>query len=314
MKIEENNVEATFKSQDTEEWLDVHFTRPIGYLWVRLFNHFNIHPNVVTLFSIFLGIGAGIMFCYSDMVHNIIGVLLLIWANIFDSCDGQLARLTGKTTRWGRMLDGFAGDVWFICLYLAVCCRSFHQTIPFINIEWSFWIFLLCFIAGVYFHARQCQLADYYRNIHLFFLPGVKSELDNSKQQQDMLNATQRKNNFWWHSFLWGYVRYTRMQESMTPHFQILMKYVREELHGQVSEQFRQDFRKQSLPLVRYANYLTFNGRAIVLYISFLVNLPWLYPLVEVTLFSVIALYMRYRHETMCQKFYEKLKSNSYQH
>jgi len=39
-------IEATFKSKDTEEWLDIWFTRPIGYLFARLFNAFGVHPNV----------------------------------------------------------------------------------------------------------------------------------------------------------------------------------------------------------------------------------------------------------------------------
>ena len=65
---------ATFKSQDTEEWLDIHFTRPLGLLWANFFNAFNIHPNVVTILSIFLGLGAGIMFCFEDLAYNIIGI------------------------------------------------------------------------------------------------------------------------------------------------------------------------------------------------------------------------------------------------
>ena len=37
---------ASFKSDDTEEWLDVHFTRPIGLVFALLWNKLNIHPNV----------------------------------------------------------------------------------------------------------------------------------------------------------------------------------------------------------------------------------------------------------------------------
>ena len=48
-------VEATFKSKDTEEWLDIWFTRPIGLLFAKAFGHFGIHPNVITIISIFLG-------------------------------------------------------------------------------------------------------------------------------------------------------------------------------------------------------------------------------------------------------------------
>lgn len=95
-KQHQKDIDATLKSMDTEEWLDIHFTRPLGYVWALFFNKFNIHPNVVTILSIILGIAAGICFYYSDMTHTILGIFLLIWANIYDSTDGQLARMTGK--------------------------------------------------------------------------------------------------------------------------------------------------------------------------------------------------------------------------
>lgn len=56
---------------------------------------------MVTIFSIILGIGAGVMFYYPDMKHTLLGILLLMWANHYDSADGQLARLTGQKTQWG---------------------------------------------------------------------------------------------------------------------------------------------------------------------------------------------------------------------
>ena len=94
------------KSRDTEETLDIWFNRPIGYLWTLFFMKLNVHPNVVTILSIILGMAAGYMFYFPDMPHTVCGILLLMWANFYDSADGQLARLTGKKTRWGRMLDG----------------------------------------------------------------------------------------------------------------------------------------------------------------------------------------------------------------
>ena len=74
-------LKLSFKSEDTEEWLDVHFTRPIGLAFALLWNKFDIHPNVITILSIFLGVGAGWMFHYTDLWSNICGVLLLMFAN-----------------------------------------------------------------------------------------------------------------------------------------------------------------------------------------------------------------------------------------
>ena len=70
---EKKGIEASFKSMDTEEFLDIYFNRPIGYAWALLFKKLKVHPNVVTIFSIILGIGAGVMFYYPDMKHTLIG-------------------------------------------------------------------------------------------------------------------------------------------------------------------------------------------------------------------------------------------------
>ena len=122
-------LKASYKSEDTEEWLDVHFTRPIGLAFALLWNKFGIHPNVITVVSIFLGVGAGWMFHYTDLWHNICGILLLMFANFCDSTDGQMARLTGKKTLLGRILDGFSGDVWFFCIYVGIIVRLWSQKI-----------------------------------------------------------------------------------------------------------------------------------------------------------------------------------------
>ena len=68
-----------------------------------------------------------------------------MWANFYDSCDGQLARMTGKKTLWGRMLDGFAGDIWFFTIYIAIVARLWNQNIPFTNFHWGWWSWTPCF-------------------------------------------------------------------------------------------------------------------------------------------------------------------------
>ena len=82
-----SNIETTLKSGDTEEWLDLYFTRPLGYLWAKLFARLHVHPNIVTIFSIFLGVGAGFCFYFQDLRWTVCGICLLVWANIYDSCD-----------------------------------------------------------------------------------------------------------------------------------------------------------------------------------------------------------------------------------
>lgn len=312
MSIEKKGLEASFKSMDTEEFLDIHFNRPIGYVWALFFNRFGVHPNVVTILSILLGVAAGVMFYFPDMKHTITGIVLLMWANHYDSCDGQLARMTGKKTRWGRMLDGFAGDLWFISIYAAICLRLTFQPLPFgIGAEhgtvWGIGIWALALLSGTLCHSRQCALADYYRNIHLFFLKGESgSELDNFKQQREIFHSLPWKRNFWWKAFLYFYGNYTRKQERMTPNFQRFYTFVQQKYGNAVPQELRDEFRRLSLPLMKYANILTFNTRAIALYVSLLIGEPWLYFVFEIVVMTALFLYMRHRHEAVCAFLYHK--------
>lgn len=294
--------EASLKSMDTEEFLDIHFYRPVGYRWALLFRKLGIHPNVVTIASIFIGVAAGVMFYFPDLKLNLIGMLLLVWANSYDSADGQLARLTGQKTQWGRILDGFAGDLWFFSIYFFICLRLTPQ--------WGIWIWVLGAFAGLVCHSKQCALADYYRNIHLFFLKGkTGSELDNFAQQRALLHSLPWKGNFWWKLFLYFYGNYTRSQEAITPAFQRFMNLVKQKYGENIPQWLRDEFRTLSKPLMKYTNILTFNTRSIALFISLFMGMPWLYFVFEITVMNILFFYMRYRHERISRMLYQQLKS-----
>lgn len=305
-----SKLESTFKSQDTEEWLDIHFTRPLGLLWALFFKRLHVHPNVVTILSIILGAAAGVMFYFEDIRLTIIGILLLVWANLYDSADGQLARMTGQKTQWGRILDGFAGDVWFFTIYAAICLRLQDQFIPFTETHWSIWIWLLAAVSGLIFHGKQCQLADYYRNIHLFFIKGKSgSELDNYAAVHNEWKQLSWRKDCVWKVFLYFYGNYTRSQEKMTPRFQTFKALLDKKYATTgIPAELRATFRSGSLPLIKYANILTFNTRAIVLYITLLIAEPWLYFVFEIVVMNALFFYMRARHESLCFKLTKELQ------
>ena len=319
MEKNNNQKQMFIKSSDTEEWLDTVFTRPIGLMWAKFFNLFGAHPNVITILSILLGAASGWFFHYDadtcqGLLYNIIGVLLLMWANFYDSADGQLARMTGKKSRLGRILDGAAGDIWFISIYFALLFRMWSH-IEYEN-RYSYMlaaaIFIIVAFDSLWCHARQCGLADYYRNIHLFFLKGKDgSELDNYLQQKQNFDNTSWRTDFIEKFFLWFYVRYTRSQEEQTPQFQNMMKTLRRYYGSDIPDEFRAQFRDKSLPLLKYTNILTFNTRAIALYISCLIDLPWLYIVFELFVMTALYFYMRSCHEKMCAQFTQQIKADN---
>ena len=306
-------LQQSFKSNDTEEWLDVHFTRPIGLVFALLWNKLGIHPNVITVLSIFLGIGAGYMFSFRDLAHNIMGVLFLMFANFCDSTDGQMARLTGKKTLIGRILDGFSGDIWFFCIYIALAYRLMDQYIPFTDTKWGIWSWQLMVVAGILCHSPQSSLSDYYRQIHLFFLKGKEnSELDNSQQQLTLYEEEKKKGNLIPQLFYYNYAEYCRSQERRTPQFQSFFKeYQTKWRQGVNLDAIKTKFLDGSRPLMPFTNILTFNTRAICLYISCLIDKPWIYPLFEITVMYTLYIYMHRQHEKLCHSLSKEMSSDT---
>lgn len=298
-----DQLQASLKSADTEEWIDLLFYRPIGYQWALFFKNINVTPNTITVLSIFLGIAAGILFYFNDLLLNVIGMCLLVWANMYDSADGQLARMTGQKSEVGRILDGFCGDLWFLSIYVAICLRMTD--------EWSIYIWILAAIAGA-FHSKQAAMADYYRNIHLYFLKGESgSELDNSAQQKQIYDSLTWRKDWFKKTFLFFYVRYTKSQESLSPSFQRFFSLLKSRYHGNIPAELRNEFRNYSLPLMKYTNILSFNTRVSVLFLSLFLDMPWIYFVFEITVLNAILIYMVFAHERFCKKLYNKLTADS---
>ncbi len=303
-------LEASFKSSETEEWLDIHFTRPIGLVFALFWNRLGVHPNAITILSIFLGIGSGMMFRYTDFTHNLLGVFLLMFANFCDSTDGQMARLTGRKTLVGRVLDGFSGDVWFFCIYVGIGLRLQFQYIPGTDIHWGVWIWVLAAIAGLVCHSPQSSLSDYYRQIHLYFLKGkAGSELDNYKQQRTIYECTPKRNIIA-RAFYYNYSNYCKSQERRTPQFQVFFASLKAKYHNSetMPAELRERFLNGSRPLMKYTNYLTFNIRAICIYVTCLLNCPWVYFLIEILVLSCLYIYMHSSHEKLCVTLNNEMK------
>ena len=295
---------STMKSRDTEGPFELYVTRTPGYLWALLFKRLGVHPIAVTLISLVIGCASGYFFYLPELKWNVVGMLLLIWANWYDCADGQLARMTGKKTQLGRILDGAAGDLWFFCIYSGIAER--------LRPEWGLWGWVMVVVTGVFFHARQCSLADYYRNAHLYFI-GAANELERSADVEAQYRSLRWRSKDWLQKFfLFCYASYTRGQEKPTPQFQALYNKVRERYpDGRLPQQLRDEYRAFSKPLMPWCQVLTFDARVGVLFLSMFVGLPWLYPALELTAFEALRIYVNFRHERGCKNILriEELKN-----
>lgn len=53
---------------------------------------------------------------------------------------------------------------------------------------------------------------------------------------------------------------------------------------------------------MKYTNFLTFNSRATLIYITCLLGVPYVYFIIEVVVHNIIYVYMRHRHEALCER------------
>ena len=61
-----------------------------------------INPNVLTIIGVSINVGCGLLFGFGYFFWA--GIILIV-ANLFDMLDGQVARLSGRVTRFGGFLD-----------------------------------------------------------------------------------------------------------------------------------------------------------------------------------------------------------------
>ena len=320
---------ATLKSAETEDWLDLHVIRPFCYYCAVFFAKFDIHPNTVTIWSMVIGAASAWFFAQGSfyyggtmgLIYTLIAIALLMAADILDCTDGQLARLTGKKSRIGRILDGIAGFTWFLPIYVLLVWRFWkHHTIEFgwLGIEdtpqnaliATAVVVVLGLIAGFAGMAAQGRLADYYIQVHLFFLKGEKgSELDNSVRQQEIYDQMPKDAPLYERLFQKSYIDYTRKQEQVTPQFQRLLARLREKYGStdNIPPTVREEFRQKSLPVIFWNGLLTFNFRESWLFLFCLLDIPCCHFLFEIIVMGLLYKYVNHRHENFCREMADKL-------
>ena len=98
--------------------------RPLAPFFVKA----GVSANAVTFLSLLSGAAGGVFFSFGPpgMLAGALGFLL---ANLFDECDGKVARLTGTASALGAFLDTVADCVVHIALFLGLGL-GLHRQFP----------------------------------------------------------------------------------------------------------------------------------------------------------------------------------------
>lgn len=288
------------KSPDTEEKLDLYFYRPIGFLIAKTAKALRLTPDHLTITGALLGIAAGPFFYQTDSTASLVtAALLLIFAGIFDSSDGQLARMGGgKGSKFGLVLDGICDNIVFGACYIGCTCA--------LQLSWGWIIWPVAVLAGA-FHSLQSSALDYYNREYLVFGYGKldgdywnpsDEEARLEVKQASGINRVMLKSRLSW---IW-------QQNKLSPRTQEQRQAWRQLLTGPKSEEFKalyRDFNRGMLPgwTLMGPNFHTI----FILVFVFLRRFDLYLILVDILFLSVALFVLRALQSKRDQKFGEAL-------
>ncbi len=94
---------AAWRTKPTDrfilKWIKLYLSAPISSRLVRVQG---LQPWMITLFSSLIGIAAG---CMMALGFTVAAGLVAIVSQVFDGVDGQIARITGRSSKRGAFLD-----------------------------------------------------------------------------------------------------------------------------------------------------------------------------------------------------------------
>jgi len=269
------------KGRGVEEWLDVHFFRPAGIRVARALYPTRVTPDQVTLICLVVGLGAGHLMLYRSVRLTSLGVGLFIVSDIFDSADGQLARLRGTSSHFGRILDGWSDGLRFLNLYL-------HLMVRLILEGWGAWAVALVALAGVS-QAFQSTGVDFMRHAFLEAGEGEGAELDLPEDA-----GTAPTGGFWRRVAIRAYRDYVARQARMFPASVRLVRRLRVEGAG---PQFRASYRERQQAVITWCALCAQNIRFLMLAITVVPGWPAGYLWLTIGPLNLALLVLRERHE-----------------
>ncbi|MEH2356441.1 CDP-alcohol phosphatidyltransferase family protein [Nostoc sp.] len=124
----------------------------LAYWLIRPLKDSWVNPNHLTTVRLVIGLVAALALAVGDAIWVNIGAWLFALSNFLDHTDGELARLSGKSSKWGHQYD-LASDA-IIHILLFVCIGNGLR-----EGKLGWWALLMGIVSGVsvacIFHLRN---------------------------------------------------------------------------------------------------------------------------------------------------------------
>ena len=158
------SVKRTGEIEEPTNRLLIH---PTSRALVEPLARWGVSPNAVSLAGLAAGAAAALAYArYAEWPFVVAGFALMVVWHVLDGADGQLARLTGKTSEVGKALDGLCDHGTFVLVYVALASAA-------AGAEGS-WVWLWAVAAGAS-HAVQANAYEGVRYAYDYWVTGKRS-------------------------------------------------------------------------------------------------------------------------------------------
>ena len=266
------------RSSDIEDASKKYIISPLITWVVPYLVKLRLSPNAVSILGMLSGVTAAYLLFFHGVSHlyTLAGLFMLLVWHVMDGADGRVARLTGKQSELGKIIDGICDYIVFTSLYVAlaiVLAQSYGLTIWFLV------------VASGFCHAIQAGAYEMQRQEYEFWGVGKKSaELPSLDEAEEKIANLRGFAKF----AAKVDIAYTRMQykvtgleQSIRPSF---YRYLEE--NPDKIDEFRSNYRKECSPQVLKWAIMSPHYRSMMIVFSCLIGHPELYFITEVVILS----------------------------
>ncbi|MBB2155129.1 CDP-alcohol phosphatidyltransferase family protein [Gluconacetobacter diazotrophicus] len=280
------------RTSEIEELTNLHVIHPISAWLTQRFARLGVAPNAVSLGGMLAGIMAGVAYHRDhDPRCAVAGFVLMVVWHVMDGADGQLARLTGKQSHTGKILDGICDYVTFIAVYtgLALALARDHG-------GWVWPVILLAgFCHAVQSAAYERQRQDYnFRGWGRGGSPLARSVARSGQRAGDLLFGLYNRIEA---MTAGGDSRLDRRLSAMMA------------AHPDHVDAIRQHYRQAAAPLLRRWSILSANYRTIGIFLCVFLGVPMAYFYFEIIGLTLVLLLLLARQRACDRAILAELDS-----
>jgi len=109
-------------------WIARHINKRISMPASIYLARWGVTPNHITLVNLILGILAGVVASFGGYANLLAGGLLFQAVSIIDGCDGEVAKLNDRATRFGAWFDTVGDNLSFVIFIVGVTLGLYRET------------------------------------------------------------------------------------------------------------------------------------------------------------------------------------------